>query len=159
MEPTLKAGGHIDVNQDPYDSAAPQVGDIVVFHPPEGAIDQTCGNAHRVPGQSCDSPTTDDAPVLFVKRIVAGPGDTVAIVGGQMIRNGRRVAESFIRPCGSLDECNFPKPITVPDDEFFVLGDNRGQSDDSRFWGPVHREAIVGRVDSCLPLKLLCKHR
>ncbi len=42
--------------------------------------------------------------------------------------------------------CNFPKPITIPPDHYFMMGDNRGASDDSRFWGPVPREWIIGKA-------------
>jgi signal peptidase I len=80
----------------------------------------------------------------FIKRVVAGPGDTIAIVDGHVVRNGKRAKESFIRQCGGGSDCNFPKPIRVPADHWFMMGDNRGSSDDSRFWGPVPKKWIVG---------------
>jgi signal peptidase I len=73
---------------------------------------------------------------------------------GQVIRNGKAQDEPFVlsRDNGLRSglppdpSCNFPAPITIPPDHYFVLGDNRAQSDDSRFWGPVRREWIIGNV-------------
>ena len=84
------------------------------------------------------------ADVNFVKRVVAGPGDRIAIEDGHVILNGRRQQEDFIRPCGAGSDCDFPREITVPADHYFMMGDNRGASDDSRFWGPVPRKWIIG---------------
>ena len=75
---------------------------------------------------------------------MAGPGDTLAIVDGHVIRNGKRAKESFTRECGGGGGCNFRRPITIPPDHWFMMGDNRGESDDSRFWGPVPKKWIIG---------------
>jgi signal peptidase I len=145
MEPTLSVGDHILVNRLASDFS---VGDIVVFHPPAGAkqIIQ-CGdpNAGQGHAQPCGRPTPQAAGENFLKRIVAGPNDTVAIRDGHVIRNGTGVRESYVRACGGGADCNFPQPITVPPDHWFLLGDNRGSSDDSRFWGPVPTSWIVGK--------------
>jgi signal peptidase I len=99
------------------------------------------------------------APVKFVKRIVAAPGDTLAIVDGHVIRNGVRAREPYIRPCATraAAQCSFPVPIRIPPDHWFLLGDNRGESDDSRFWGPVPTAWIVGTVRPCARNRLTCE--
>jgi signal peptidase I len=61
-----------------------------------------------------------------------------------VILNGKRQKEPFIRNCAAGSDCNFPTPITIPPDHWFMMGDNRGESDDSRFWGPVPKKWIIG---------------
>jgi signal peptidase I len=60
--------------------------------------------------------------------------------------NGVPAEEDFIRPCGEQTDCNLPTEITIPPDHYFMMGDNRGESDDSRFWGPIPREWIIGKA-------------
>ena len=60
--------------------------------------------------------------------------------------NGVEAEEDFIEPCQSGGKCNLPHPITIPADRYFMMGDNRGASDDSRFWGPVPRDWIIGEA-------------
>jgi signal peptidase I len=145
MEPTLDIGQRVLVDRVSYRFSDPQVGDVVVFHPPAGAEqDNTCGGGPPPEGQVCDEPTQDKADVNFIKRVVAGPGDRIAIEDGHVILNGKRQEESFIRPCGGGSDCDFPREVTVPADHYFMMGDNRGASDDSRFWGPVPRDWIIG---------------
>ncbi len=79
---------------------------------------------------------------------MAGPGDTIYIKQGHVYRKAagstafKEASEGFIKPCGTTAECNFP----VPAGTWYLLGDNRGESDDSRFWGPVPTAWIVGVV-------------
>jgi signal peptidase I len=61
-----------------------------------------------------------------------------------VIRNGKRESDPYIRQCGSGGFCNFPKTITIPPGHYFMMGDNRGESDDSRFWGPVPDKWVIG---------------
>jgi signal peptidase I len=145
MEPTLDIGQRFLVNQTGI--AGIQVGDIVAFHPPAGADNGTeCGERHPAQ-QVCPRPTPQESSQSFVKRIVAGPGDTLSIREGHPVVNGvEKTEEPYITPCGGGAACNLPKPIVIPPDEYFLLGDNRGASDDSRFWGPVPENWIIGKA-------------
>jgi signal peptidase I len=145
MEPTLHIGQRVLADR-LFDS--PGLGDIVVFHPPRGADPQPaiCGNPNQGSNnlQACGTPTPQESSQTFIKRIVAGPGDTVSIRDGHVYRNGVREQDSYISPCGNVEGCSFPKPIVIPPGDFFMMGDNRGESDDSRFWGPVPEKWIIG---------------
>jgi signal peptidase I len=126
----------------------PSVGDIVVFHPPAGADPENavCGDSNQGTGhqQACDTPTPAESSQTFIKRVVAGPGDVITIVNGDVIRNGVREKAPYINQCGGGPDCNFRTPIKIPPGDYFMMGDNRGESDDSRFWGPVPDSWIIG---------------
>jgi len=143
MEPTLQVGQRVLVNRIGTRFTDPKVGDVIVFHPPQGSQDNRCG-VPPVAGRACSLPTRGRSDVNFIKRVVGAPGDRISIVDGRVIRNGRPTVEKFIKPCTGGEECSFPKPITVPKDYYFMMGDNRGSSDDSRFWGPVPKKWIIG---------------
>ena len=146
MVPTLQIGQRVLVNRIGNNFGDPAIGDVTVFHPPAGAENgKECG-APRQPDQPCPRPTKDKADVNFIKRIVAGPGDKITIEDGHVVRNGKRQAEPFIRPCGGGEGCDLETPITIPKGYYFMMGDNRGASDDSRFWGPVPRDWIIGNA-------------
>jgi signal peptidase I len=126
-----------------------------VFHPPEGAEQEECGpTAHviKLGEAACASPVAKESSVNFIKRIVAGPGDEIYIKEGHVYRKtaGKgafvREQDSYIRACGESPECNFPKAIKIPPGHWFMMGDNRGESDDSRFWGPVPTGWIIGQA-------------
>jgi signal peptidase I len=149
MEPTLKIGQRVLVNRLGMDFGKPHVGEIAVFHPPAEAEHEQCGPVARATitygGAACDRTNPqEDTSINFIKRVVAGPGDTIYIKEGHVYRNGKREQDSYIAPCGAVQECNFPTPITIPAGHWFMMGDNRGQSDDSRFWGPVPTSWIIG---------------
>jgi signal peptidase I len=147
MEPTLAVGQRVLVDRIGMHFSEPHVGEIAVFHPPEGAKEQECGPiSHTVKfgGEACVRPVPKESGENFIKRIVAGPGDVISIREGHVIRNGKREKDSYIKECGSNPECNFPVPIRVPAGHWFMMGDNRGESDDSRFWGPVPTGWIIG---------------
>jgi signal peptidase I len=145
MEPTLSIGQRVLVNRIGTDFSKPHVGEIAVFHPPKGAQSQVCGAPASVHGAACDLPVdSEDTSTNFIKRIVAGPGDVISIVEGHVIRNGKREADSYIRSCENVPECSFPAKIRIPAGHWFMMGDNRGESDDSRFWGPVPTGWIIG---------------
>jgi signal peptidase I len=149
MVPTLQVGQRVLVNRVGTHFGDPDVGDIVVFHPPDGAEhpngDVECG-VEPPPGQVCLKPTPKQASVNFIKRVVAGPGDRLRIVNGHVIRNGKPAREPFTEPCGGGQGCDFPREVTVPAGHYFMMGDNRGSSDDSRFWGPVPKDWIIGEA-------------
>jgi signal peptidase I len=147
MEPTLDKGQRVLVSRIGMHFGKPHVGEIVVFHPPKNAENEVCGPVpHTVTlgAAACSAPEPEEASVNFIKRIVAGPGDVISIKEGHVIRNGVREKDSYIRACGASTECNFPTPIKIPPGHWFMMGDNRGESDDSRFWGPVPTGWIIG---------------
>jgi signal peptidase I len=147
MEPTLDVGQRVLVNRLGYHLGDPSIGDIVVFNPPAGAErGNQCGVPHPN-GQPCPQETPEKADVNFIKRIVAGPGDTLSVQGGHPVVNGVvKSDEPYTRDCGAGGSCNLPETITIPPDHYFMMGDNRGESDDSRFWGPVPRDWIIGKA-------------
>jgi signal peptidase I len=147
MEPTLDVGQRVLVNRFLYHFSDPGIGDIVVFHPPAGAdLGTECGAPHG-PQEACAVPTEAQSSQNFIKRIVAGPGDTLSVRNGHPVVNGvEKADEPYTMPCGNGGACNLPRPITIPPDHYFMMGDNRGASDDSRFWGPVPREWIIGKA-------------
>jgi signal peptidase I len=147
MEPTLDVGQRVLVDRVGYHFGDPDIGDIVVFHPPAGAVGEgpECG-VRPPPGEACPQPVDNEADTNFIKRIVAGPGDRLSIKDGHPVVNGVMAQEDFINPCRDGGSCNFPKTITIPSNEYFMMGDNRSHSDDSRFWGPVPRDWIIGQA-------------
>lgn len=156
MEPTLQVGQRVGV----VPAGAPHVGDIVVFHPPAGARakDPVCGSQAQGTGmtQACDLAVAQESRAVFIKRVVAGPGDELSLVDGHVVLNGIRQSEPYIAPCADQPGCNFPASIRVPDGEYYLLGDNRGVSDDSRFWGPVPSAWIIGTMVRCSLLDTVC---
>jgi len=143
MEPTMADGQHVLVNKFVYASAAdglfgdilhtikgddggrsylfhaPQRDDVIVFTPPTG-------------------PNAD----FLVKRVIGIPGDEIDIRGGQVWVNGEPRDENF--PLTKVNGGTYP--LSVEADMLFVLGDNRGRSNDSRTWGQLPAENVVGRV-------------
>ena len=149
MEPTLRLGQEVKVDQRAYRSTAPRRGEIILAHPPLDVQVGACANRGqgREGGAPCGRVVPrEDVSQRFVKRVVAVPGDRVALRAGRVVLNGTLQAEPYIRRCSALPQCNYPKAVRVPAGTYFVLGDNRGESDDSRFWGPVPQAWIVGRV-------------
>ena len=156
MEPTLVVGQRVLVDRIGTHFSGPSVGEIAVFHPPTGASQQECGpvpHTVKYDGAACSAPIPDeDTGVNFIKRVVAGPGDEIYVKEGHVYRRAAgttqfvREHDPYIRECGASAECNFPTPIRIPAGHWFMMGDNRGESDDSRFWGPVPTSWIIGEA-------------
>jgi signal peptidase I len=136
MLDTLRPGDRVLVNRVVYHLREPQRGDVIVFNYPQ------------------------DPDLVFIKRIVGVPGDLLEVRDGRLYVNGRRAAEPFVHRTGGRldptvaqaaiagstmhDPWSLADPYRVPASNYFVMGDNRTDSDDSRDWGTVPRAAIVG---------------
>lgn len=127
MSPTLQNGERLFVTKLVYLLGEPKRGDIVVFHASE---------------------TRD-----YVKRIIGLPGEMIEVRGDELYINGERVAEPYLeaakeamRGTGRPLTEDFP-PVVVPEGEYFVMGDNRGDSQDSRIIGTISKDRLVGRAD------------
>jgi signal peptidase I len=152
MEPTLKVGQRILVDRIATHFSSPHIGEIVVFHPPndyqQGCADPNAGEnqSGQDSARACDKAWPKASSQTFVKRVVGLPGDRISIVGGHVIRDGVREKDSYVAPCDGSGSCTFPSTITVPRGDYFMMGDNRGESDDSRFWGPIPNSWIIGQA-------------
>ena len=137
MEPTLQIGDRILVNKLSYDLHGVHRGDIVVFS--------------RPPTENCGGPQVND----LVKRVIGLPGDVVSLSGGYVYIDGKRLDESWLPsseqgvttagPPGTSS--NLAHPYRVPANDYFMMGDNRTDSCDSRYWGPISKSLIVGKVE------------
>jgi signal peptidase I len=118
MEPAMVPGDRILVNRMAYRYWAPARGDIVVFAYPR------------------------DPSRTFVKRVIALEGETVELKGNQVYVNGQLVQEPYLKPG------DYPpfEAETIPKENVFVLGDNRNQSGDSREWGVLPRNYLIGKA-------------
>ncbi len=125
MLPTLQLGDRLVVEKVSYRFRPPATGDIIVFEPPEQL--QLLGYAK------------DQA---FIKRIIGEPGQIVSIDNGKVYLNSQPLQEDYI-----AEPPNYQwGPQRVPEEEFFVMGDNRNDSNDSHIWGYLPRKNIIGRA-------------
>jgi signal peptidase I len=150
MEPTLTINQRILVDRLGMHFSSPHIGDIFVFHPP---VSETCADANEGEnnlGQDgaapCDVAQTHESSQTYVKRVVGLPGDRLMIRNGRVYRDGRPEASSFTEPCDGAGECNFRASITVPKGHYYMMGDNRPDSLDSRYWGPVPKAWLIGKA-------------
>lgn len=145
MEPTISYHEDVTVDLDAYEDAQPAVGDIVAFHPPAGHEGGECGTPHP-PSQPCPEAIGKLADEVFIKRVVAGPGAVLSIRDGLPVIDGEAILSGVIQQC-SGEGCNLPKPIPIPPGHYFVMGDNSGASEDSRYWGPIPLSSIFGKAE------------
>jgi signal peptidase I len=132
MVPTLGVYDRILVQKAFYNWHDVREGDIVVFsHPPR---------------DTCPGPANGD----LVKRVIALPGQTIYSAGNRIYVNGRLLAEPYlpaVDPLGPpIPDASREHPFRVPPGEFYLLGDNRAISCDSRYWGPIEGTSIIGKV-------------
>jgi len=126
MEPTLDVGDRVLVNKLSYKFHDVHRGDVVVFERPPGAS------------------TGEDGEIKdLIKRVIAVGGDTIEAREGEVYVNGEVVDENYLEPGTPTD--NLPL-TTIPDGHLFVMGDNRTNSEDSRVFGPIDEDDIVGRA-------------
>jgi signal peptidase I len=137
MEPTLQIGDRIVVNKLSYDLHGVDRTNIVVFSTP--------------PNEDCAGPPVAD----LVKRVIGLPGEVISLHDGDVYINGRLLPEPFLPPGVRHD--TYPGPSSdayalshayrIPAGDVYVMGDNRPNSCDSRYWGPIPESTIVGKVD------------
>jgi len=150
MEPTLDINQRVLVDRIGSHFTSPKIGDIIVFHPPasENCADPNegaNGDGAQSP-RACDVAQTKESSQTYIKRVVGLPGDRLSIRDGHVYRNGVREKDSFTVPCDGASKCNFPATITIPRGDYYMMGDNRPDSLDSRFWGPVPKAWIIGQA-------------
>src|SRR5215210_2900310 len=147
MVPTLEIGQRVLVDRVTFRYGDPERDDIVVFKPPAGADNNTCGTTnYDEQRQPCPLPTSQRSDTNFIKRVVGLPGDRLSVRAGRVYINGRRQNEPWIRPDASCDICELPEEIRIPTGMYFMMGDNRGESADSREWGPVPKRWMIGQA-------------
>ena len=143
MRPTLEGRVALEIDEDAYVDALPALNDVIAAQGPQGLELEACAASR--PRSPCSRAAEEYSTITVVKRIVGLPGDSIAFAPeGGTIRNGELAEEPFINPCPG--NCGLPRAIVVPEGHYFLAGDNRLASSDSRFWGPVRLEAIDGRV-------------
>ena len=141
MEPNLHSGQHVIVNKAAYMSVdVDRLSKFIPFYEVDNGSElHLFGEPQR--GDVVVIVSPQPSRKRLVKRVVGLPGDTIEIEGGMLKVNGRTMTEPYV--------LGIPRdrgPLMIPADHYFVLGDNRPQSNDSNSFGPVHRSQIVGKA-------------
>jgi signal peptidase I len=147
MLPTLQINDKLIVDKVSYRFNDPQRGDIVVFMPPDQA--SIC-LGYNPPSQRDQAPTAGGSPQAqevkpkdaFIKRVIGLPGDRIEVKQGRVYVNDEPLQEKYI---DDAPQYQLPQ-VTVPQNSYMVLGDNRNNSCDSHYWGFVPRQNIIGRA-------------
>ena len=151
MEPTLLVGDRVLVNKVLYKIRDPRRGEVVVFSTQEEGEAPPQGNliTRLLSGLSSGLGVAPAGEKDFIKRVIGLPGETVEMRGGVVYINGNPLPEETTAEGGYLADrdLNDFGPVTVPDGQYFMMGDNRLNSSDSRFsLGTIPRDQIVGRA-------------
>jgi len=86
----------------------------------------------------------EDKTKSYIKRVVGMPGETIEIKDGKVFINGKQIEEPYL-DADLISRDSMPEPVRIPDQHYFVLGDNRRNSSDSRYWGTVPRNLVYGK--------------
>jgi signal peptidase I len=130
MVPNFQSGEYVLTDKISYKIGEPKRGDVIVFHAPESA---SCPK-----GTGCD----------FIKRVLGLPGETIEVKDNSIYVNGAALKEQYIPSDFETAAGKYTKnkPVLLGPNEYFVSGDNRPYSSDSRAWGPIQKSDIVGKA-------------
>lgn len=144
MEPQLAAGDRVVVSRLSYRMHDPRRGDIVVFHDPAADDGDDGFSPLRLGREALEAlGVVKPRDKELIKRVVGLPGETVSARGGTVLVDGQPLFEPYLDETAITGDFG---PAPVPEGHLFVMGDNRGNSKDSRRFGPVDRDLVVGRA-------------